>query len=320
MEQNTAFYSDGLKIACTVFEPEDVGEKSCPGLVLCQGMAGIKEFFWFPTIGRRLAEMGFVTVIWDFRGRGQSEGPEGRLNPLEQADDIRNALTFLETNPKVDPERLALFGWCWGGAMVPYVCGVDKRVKCAVSAVGFSDGEAWMQSVRRLWEWLELKDRIAEDRKSRTLQGDTFLLGPGEIIVGDPVSKKDREKFYAVIPHMSDYQGSRWSLYTAEKVTEFKPIEVVDRITCPMLYIGAAKDTVCPVEQTVDMYNRTKSQKKLWVVPGGSHYCVYGEPNLSQVLDMSFDWFREHLNMRYSRAAAPWAREEPVPEPAPSLR
>ena len=134
MERKVSIYSDGLKIAGALFEPEEAKDESCPGIVLCQGMAGVKEYFWFPDIARKLADMGYVALIWDYRGVGDSEGEYGRLYPLEQAEDIRNALSYLERHPKVDPERLALAGWSFGGGMVPYVAGVDERVKCAVSA------------------------------------------------------------------------------------------------------------------------------------------------------------------------------------------
>ncbi len=91
MEQNVSFQSDGIKIACTLFQPEHVPPSGCPGIVMCQGMAGVKEYFWFPHIGRRLAQLGFVALIWDYRGVGESEGEPGRLFPDEQADDMRNA-------------------------------------------------------------------------------------------------------------------------------------------------------------------------------------------------------------------------------------
>ena len=108
MEKVVSIYSDGLKIAGVLFEPEEAGDKSCPGIVLCQGMAGVKEYFWFPDIARYFAALGYVALIWDYRGVGESEGEYGRLYPLEQAEDIRNALTSLQLHPKVDPERLAI--------------------------------------------------------------------------------------------------------------------------------------------------------------------------------------------------------------------
>ena len=50
MEQSTSFQSDGLKIGCTLFQPKHVPTGGCPGIVMCQGMAGVKEYFRFPQL------------------------------------------------------------------------------------------------------------------------------------------------------------------------------------------------------------------------------------------------------------------------------
>ena len=296
MEQKVSFYSDGLKIAGILFEPDGARDRSCPGIVMCQGMAGVKEYFWFFEIARRFVSLGCVALIWDYRGVGESEGEPGRLYPLEQAEDIRNALTYLEVHPKVDPERLALAGWSFGGGMVPYVAGVDQRVKCSVSIVGWGDGTRWMRGLRRYWEWLELLDRIDKDRRSRVATGKSELLQPGEILVGDPSSQPAREKLIKNIPRMESYSGTVYSLATAEKILEFKPMDVVDRISPrAILYIAAERDTITPVDDVIEMYSRTKDPKKLWVIPRIPHYGVYEEPYMSQVLDMATDWLGEHL-------------------------
>ena len=74
MERTVRFNSDGFQIAGVLFEPEATPNNSCPAVVLCQGMVGVKEYFWFPYIARRLVELGYVALIWDYRGVGESEG------------------------------------------------------------------------------------------------------------------------------------------------------------------------------------------------------------------------------------------------------
>ena len=296
MGKKVGFYSDGLKIAATVFEPDDAEDKGCPGVVLCQGMVGIKEYFWFAHVARQLADLGFVALTWDYRGVGESEGERGRLYPLEQAEDIRNALTYLEIHPKVDPERLGLAGWSFGGGMVAYVAGVDERVMCAVSVLGWGDGGRWMRSLRRHSEYLEFIERVAEDSRSRVLTGKSKLLEPGEILGRDSSSNQELQTTYRKIPGMEHFKSTPYSLATAEKLLEFKPVDVVDSISPrAILYIAAENDTGTPADETIDMYNRTKEPKKLWVIPGIGHYGVYAEPHLSQVLDMVRDWLKEHL-------------------------
>lgn len=297
MERAVHFNSDGVRIAGILFEPEAAADRSCPAVVLCQGMVGVKEYFWFPTIARHLARLGYVALIWDFRGVGDSAGERGRLYPLEQSDDIRNGLTFLETNRLVDPERLGLLGFSFGGGMVPYVAGVDKRVKCAVSVVGWGDGERWMRAIRRHGEWLELLNRIDADRSARLESGRSELMGAmGGILVVDPATNAAREAIVAEIPEMQSYQGSDYSLATAQKLLEFKPVEVVGNISPrAIMYIAAELDAVTPVDDVVAMYERTGEPKKLWVIPGAVHYDVYREPLVHQILDESLAWFAEHM-------------------------
>ena len=297
MESNVWFNSDGFQIAGVLFEPEAAPNNSCPAVVLCQGMVGVKEYFWFPYMARRLVELGYVALIWDYRGVGESEGERGRLYPMEQADDIRNGLTFLETNDKVDPERLALFGFSFGGGMVPYVAGVDQRVKCAVSVVGWEDGGRWMRAIRRHGEWLDLLRRIDEDRKVRMETGSSELMGRiGGILVGDPTTDAARQEVMSQIPGMENYTSTDYSLATAEKLIEFRPMDVVERISPrAIMYIAAELDAVTPADGVVEMHARTGEPKKLWVIPGAAHYDVYREERLHQILDLSVDWMTEHL-------------------------
>ena len=298
MATKVFFNSDGIQIAGILFEPEAVDDDSCPGIVLCQGMVGVKEYFWFPHLARRFVELGCVALIWDYRGVGESEGEYGRLYPLEQAADIRNGLTFLETNRKVDSERLGLLGFSFGAGMVPYVAGVDERVKCAISVAGWGDGERWMRSIRRYYEWLELLRQIDDDRKTRIKTGKSKLMGPGAILVGDPATAAARQEVMNQIPEMENYKSTDYSLATAEKLVEFKPISVVDRISPrAIMYIAAELDSVTPAEDVVDMFEETFEPKKLWVIPGADHYDVYRKDLLEQIWEMSVSWFREHLPM-----------------------
>ena len=128
--KTVAFYSDGLRLAGVLTLPDGSGPH--PGVVLCHGFTGIKELI-LPYYARRFAEAGFAALAFDYRGFGESEGPRGRLIPLEQVNDIRNAVTFLEAQPEVDAVRIGLWGTSFGGAHVPYVAGIDERVKAAVA-------------------------------------------------------------------------------------------------------------------------------------------------------------------------------------------
>src|SRR3990167_8349182 len=140
MQRKENFYSDGNKIAATLFIPDDLNEsEKRPGIVLCHGFTCIKELI-LPDYARRFAAAGYVALAFDYRGFGDSEGERGRLIPSAQVADIRNSITFLETLDEVDPERIGLWGTSYGAANVIQVAGIDPRPKCIVAQVGFGDG------------------------------------------------------------------------------------------------------------------------------------------------------------------------------------
>src|SRR5271163_123939 len=66
---------------------------------------------------RVLNEFGYVTLRFDMRGCGKSEGEFGRVICLEQVEDTGNALSFLAKHPAVDPDRIAVIGSSFGGAV-----------------------------------------------------------------------------------------------------------------------------------------------------------------------------------------------------------
>ena len=57
-----------------------------------------------------LNQYGYVTLRFDMRGCGKSEGEFGRVICLEQVDDTGNALEFLAKHPSVYPDRIGVIG------------------------------------------------------------------------------------------------------------------------------------------------------------------------------------------------------------------
>ena len=85
-----------------------------------------------------MAARGFVTLSFDHRHFGESEGlPRQYEHPGRKGDDFRGALGFLEQRPEVDGGRIGAVGICVGaGYLAPTVAG-DDRVKAWGAVAGF---------------------------------------------------------------------------------------------------------------------------------------------------------------------------------------
>lgn len=134
--------SDGILLAAALFVPEDASLH--PGLILCHGMpAGPRlsgeqvgsgeEDPGYPELAERCARAGFVTLIFNFRGTGQSGG---NYHPLGWARDLEAVLDWMGQLPQVDAKRIALLGSSMGAAVAMYVAAHRPEVAAVVSYAG----------------------------------------------------------------------------------------------------------------------------------------------------------------------------------------
>ena len=291
METRTVhFFSEDAKMEGDLFIPSDFkrGEPR-PGVMLCHGFTGIRSLI-LGDYARVFAERGYVALTFDYRGWGGSEGSRRRLIPLEQIDDIRNAISYFETLPEADPERIGLWGTSFGGANGPYAAAVDSRIKAVVGQVGFGDGERFLLDTRRFGERQELLRKVAENRRRRAVEGAGDRLSPM-----DALNSAQTNGFLG--PLLKDVEPSRIDISweTIEKTLEYKPIEIVDRIAPrALLLIGARDDDLCKIEGYEKMYERAREPKKLVVLPI-THYEIYSGKGFEESSRLACEWFDRFL-------------------------
>ena len=224
-----------------------------------------------------------------------SEGPRSRLAPYSRVADAQAALTFLETLPEVDAQRLGIYGTSYGGATVVWTGAIDRRVKCVVSVVGIGDGARWMRSVRRPDEFHDLLQRAAEDRKARVLDGKSAFVKREEILLPD----RQSAELAAAARRNNPAAVGAIPLEYIDETLQFAPEWVVDRIAPrPVLFITTDDDRLVPPEESFRLYARAGEPKKLVVLEGYGHYEVYTEPAFDEVMQATVAWYRQHLPAR----------------------
>src|SRR5438309_3926725 len=141
-EQAVTFPSAGLKLSGVVHVPRALPPSERRGAFLVlHGFGSNKTSSNTMQPTKMLSDLGYVTLRFDMRGCGDSEGELGRVICLEQVEDTRNALAFLAQHPAVDGKRIGVIGSSFGGAVAIYAGGIDDRVAAVVSNGGWGDGE-----------------------------------------------------------------------------------------------------------------------------------------------------------------------------------
>ena len=176
MEARRAYLqSDGLKLAGEVYIPS--GHRPHPALSICHGIpAGPPDpnDKGYPALAQKFCAGGFVTLIFNFRGTGKSEG---NIDMLGWSRDLQAAIDFLYTLEYVDRAHLCLLAFSGGAAVSVYVAARDSRVTslaaCACPA-DFSllggEGTA-LSSIERFREIGAIRDKDFPHSTEEWLKG-----------------------------------------------------------------------------------------------------------------------------------------------------
>ncbi|WP_420644065.1 alpha/beta hydrolase [Candidatus Leptofilum sp.] len=103
-----------------------------------------------------LAEKGYGALLFDLRAHGRSEGHKSSWG-LDEVEDVKAALSFLQSKPEVDPGKIGLAGHSMGGAIAIRAAAQLPEIRLVVAEsvyTNFTDNQHRLTvAFARLPEW-----------------------------------------------------------------------------------------------------------------------------------------------------------------------
>ena len=138
------FDSEGARLVGNLYYPSGFDtSKSYPAIIVSGSWTTVKEQM-SGLYAKELAAQGYITLAFDFRNFGESEGePRFYESPSLKKADIKNAVSFLEGLSEVDAAKIGAFGVCAGAMYTLTAASEDDRIKTVVTAASWlHDAEA----------------------------------------------------------------------------------------------------------------------------------------------------------------------------------
>ncbi len=279
------YNSDGDKIVAHLFIPEDYksGDKR-PAIVINPPATGVKE----QTIGiyaKELSKKGFITLAFDPRGFGESEGHPKLLNPYRMAEDIRNSVSFLRTLNEVDENNVFSMGICAGAGFAAYATAFESRIKALVIVSPFLTTSE---------EFFELAGGSANLRATllpiaAAAEQKYFETGEDTMIEPVPVTKEAIATARPIPLGMRNYylpgqpgnvptwsnELSAMSLEPMLGFSIYNYTQMFDAIPVYMVYGDNAASTAGAIR----FYDALNGTKEKLVLKNASHFDLYWKPN-----------------------------------------
>ena len=136
-ENMKQYISGGKRITVETFEPARAGK--FPAIVVVHGSNGPVSSF-IGDYAQQLADQGYVLAFVHYFDRtGTRPYPSVALMERDfpnWVETVRDAITYVEANPKVEKGNVALLGISLGGFLSTTVSSFDPRVKAVVDVCG----------------------------------------------------------------------------------------------------------------------------------------------------------------------------------------
>jgi alpha-beta hydrolase superfamily lysophospholipase len=235
---------DGLHLAGTLVTPDGAPDRAV--LLVHGGGVTREEGGFFTRLAAGLGEAGVMSLRYDLRGHGESEGRQEETVLTAHLNDIRVALAHLRECSGAT--QITLLGTSFGGGLAAYYAakGPDELARLVL-----------------LNPQLNYKDRYIDQKPWWT---------------NDHLDEVTAEQLTSVgyLNHSSSVKHGRAML---NEVFWIRPLDVIEQIAAPTLVVHGTKDTFVSVEGSRAAVSRLRPVHRYVEIEGAQHgFAVHEDP------------------------------------------
>ena len=279
-----SFVSDGLTLRGTLRVPARADGRA---VALTGPFTGVREQVT-GLYADRLARAGVITLAFDHRGFGASEGRRGHEDTQGKLADLRSAVGLLRSRSEVDPDRIGLVGICLGGGYAVSAAATDPRVRAVAGIAGAYNSPAWFARDPAAYR-AGLRSFIDsyDDHLPAVAPGNAEAAMGGD----EPWSYYGTARSAAATWENRVTRGSLHALLTFDALGRAPLLAET-----PLLVVHGRKDDYCSPELATRMHDETPGAKEIVWLDADQHIDLYDrEPYVSQAVTATADFLRRTL-------------------------
>jgi uncharacterized protein len=281
--RDLTFPAGGDSCAAWLYVPAVAGA-AAPTVVLAHGLSGTRRDR-LDAFAERFAAAGFVALVFDHRGFGDSGGEPDLFDPARQLEDWRAAIAFARSLPEVDGARIATFGSSMGGGNALAAAAEDPNVAAAISQVPFLD------IVRQAHR---SSPRVTAHMLAAAAQG-RYLPAVGQPDEPALINAPGGEEGWRRV--VSIGEDSRWRNRVSSRWLlgrPYRPVRHAAKLHCPWLVCVGEADRVAKPGPAIAAARRAP-KGELRTYPGVDHFDIYDGPEHEALVADQLDFLGRQL-------------------------
>lgn len=299
----TNFFSENVRLTAQWFYAAENEGRKLPAVIMASDWGSTAVDFRESAVD--LARAGYLVMLFDYRGWGDSDGrvvpvgPQpvasggtftarirelrGYIDPWEQNEDWFNAISYAAASPGVDADRIGIFGAGFSGGHILYVAAHEPRVKALASLVTNVDARPYKP----------------------------YQLEPDKAIANANTQASRIANGQAPYPPDQENVDGLIGAPVGNKLLRWAPVELTNRVSAPALFVLAEKE-----ERFSNLSNgqlacdRVQGPRKMVILSEITHDGVYGAAR-NQAVTAAVDWFDRYLKGPGATTRVPINEKEP---------
>jgi uncharacterized protein len=293
--ERVEFGADGITLTGDLRVPS-AGDRG-PGLVFTGPFTGVRDQVT-GLYADRLAAAGYVTLAFDHRNFGESQGqPRRHEDPQGKLADLRAAVSFLRARPEVDPERVGAVGICLGGGYALKFAAFDPRVKVFAGIAGAYNTPYAMRSGMGPDGYRQALASFAAAAEEHDQGGEVQYI-PAVATEGEAAMPGDEPfAYYGTGRGASAYWENSVTRASVRELLTVDNMAGADFLSpTPGLIVHGVEDAYCSPEGATEAYERMGEPKRIVWLDSKLHIDLYDNQRfVTQAVAAVAAFLTEHL-------------------------
>lgn len=274
----------GITLVADMYVPKEKKGEKFSAIALSGPFGAVKE--QTPGLyGMRMAERGFLTIVFDPSYTGESGGePRYVASPDINTEDFSAAVDFLSIREDVDADKIGIIGICGWGGMAINAAAMDTRIKATVAVTMYDmsrvNANGYNDSMDEEARY-ELRKKL-NDQRTIDAKNSTYALAGGVI---DPLPDDAPgfvKEYYAYYKTPRGYHkrslnsNNGWNVTSSLSFINMPLLSYSDEIRSAVLIVHGEKAHSRYFGE--DAFKRLKGDnKELLIIPGATHVDLYDD-------------------------------------------
>jgi len=224
--QDVLFPSDDIALSGTVVVPKKKGEFPAVLLVAGDGSFDRRSAGLYADIADYLGRSGYVSLQYDKRGIGKSQGDNSAVSIEDEVKDMENALYFLSNHKKTEKNNIFIIAHAEASSYLPlirYDRHPARGIVCAAPKSPAFGAELESESVLSVVKKMGERDKKYKETLDRMKRQTLNILN-------------DAKKDYVFV------QGKHLFAKRMRELLKYEPTEGFKKLAPPLLIIYGKKD------------------------------------------------------------------------------